>query len=278
MRWGAVPSKVALAFDEWAREGAGARMEESHSYAGRKVLDRIVIGYDESFIDLGCGNGWATRYVAGKVPTIGLCVGVDLSGELIKEARRLSAGKYPIKFLVAPIEEVPFGEAAFNHAFSMEAIYYGEDPLGRIRSAWRLLKVGGRFHLVIDYYTENPLAAAWKDDINVPMSFLSQDEWVAMFKQAGFDEVKAERLLDDRPVPPETQFPWGGFKAREDLVRFRTEIGSLYIVGRKAAFSHTLDPYLERAKDDLAREGAGVPAPRGKRAAGGKRKKGFRRL
>lgn len=272
-------SKVGLAFDAWAREGAGARMEDSHSYAGKKVLDRIVIGYDESFIDLGCGNGWATRYVAGKVPTIGLCVGVDVSEELVKEARRLSAGKYPVKFLVAPIEEVPFGEASFNHAFSMEALYYGENPLARLESAWRLLKQGGRLHLVIDYYKENPLSAAWRDDIDVPMSFLSSAEWLGLMGQAGFADPKSERILDDRPIPPDLKFPWGGFKTPADLEQFRTRIGSLYLVGRKAALSNALDPYLDRAKDDLAREGAGA-APIGRkgelRQAKGKRQRGRR--
>ncbi len=245
---------IADAFDAWAREGAGARMEEAHEFAGKKVLDRISIGYDESFIDLGCGNGWATRYVAQKVPEIGLCVGVDLSAALIAEARKLSAAKYPVKFLVSPMEETPFGEAAFNHAFSMEAMYYTKDPLTAIKAAWRLLKAGGRFHLVIDYYKENPASAAWQADVPVKMHFLAADEWARLFKQAGFGGVRAERILDDRPIPPDVAFPWGGFKTRAALQDFRTGVGSLYLQGQKAELSHALDAVLERAKADVAKE------------------------
>src|SRR6267378_562738 len=174
------------AFDQWARRGAGAKMEEAHEHAGKQVLNRIEIGYDQSFIDLGCGNGWAVRNIAQKVPTIGLCVGVDVSEELIKEARGLSGAKYPVKFLVAPMEQVPFGESSFNYAFSMEALYYVEDPLAALKAIWKLLKAGGQFHLVIDFYKENGRSAAWQDDIPVKMHFLSQAEWVGLFMEAGF--------------------------------------------------------------------------------------------
>src|SRR5689334_17094231 len=202
------------AFDAWAREGAGARMEEAHQYAGKKVLDRLTIGYDESFIDLGCGSGWATRYVAEKVPTIGLCVGVDSSPELIKEARRLSAGKFPVKFLVSPMENVPFGEGSFNHAFSMEALYYTQDPLEALKSIWRAHKPGGTFHLVVDYFAENPPSKAWQEDFPAKMHFLSQAEWVGLLEKAGFSDVRAERVLDERPVDGSMPFPWGGFADR----------------------------------------------------------------
>jgi ubiquinone/menaquinone biosynthesis C-methylase UbiE len=263
----------AEAFDEWARRGAGARMEEAHGFAGKKVLDRIPIGYDESFIDLGCGSGWATRYVAEKVPTIGLCVGVDISPELIKEARQLSAGKFPVKFLVAPMENVPFGEGSFKHAFSMEAIYYTEDPLEAARAIWRILKPQGTFHLIIDFYAENPMSKDWQSDFSTKMHFLGQDEWVSLLGQAGFDDVRAERVLDDRPVEADLRFPWGGFATREDLARFRTSVGSLYIVGRKVELSRALDPYLDRARQGLAGDDAKAKGPRGEPPAEAKKKK-----
>jgi SAM-dependent methyltransferase len=272
-----VPNPHTEVFDAWAKQGAGARMEEAHEFAGRKVLDRISIGYDESFIDLGCGSGWATRYIAAKVPTIGLCVGVDASPEFIKEARALAAGKYPVKFLAAPIEELPFGESSFDHAFSMEALYYVKDPKVALEAVRRILKVGGRFHLVVDYFKENPASAAWQKDSPLKMHFLSQAEWVALLREAGFEDVVAERILDDRPVPADLKFPWGGFKTGEDLVRFRTEIGSLYVTGRKASASSALDPFLDRARDEIRREEAGgdasVPGPtRGKRHEGKRRR------
>jgi arsenite methyltransferase len=256
----------AAIFDSWAKEGTGPHMEEAHEYAGKKVLDRITIGYDQSFIDLGCGNGWATRYVAAKVPTIGLCVGLDMSPEFIKEARALSAGKYPTKFLVAPIEEVPFGESSFHYAFSMEALYYAPDVAVALKSIWRVLKAGGTFHLVIDFFKEHPASESWQKYTPVKMAYLSQDEWVALFKAAGFSDVVAERIRDERPVAPDMKMPWGGFKTREDLAHFRTKVGSLYVRGTKAELSHALDQVLERAKEEIQAEDSPATKrkPRGK--------------
>jgi arsenite methyltransferase len=265
----------AAIFDKWAKEGSGPHMEDAHAYAGKKVLDRITIGYDQSFIDLGCGNGWATRYVAAKVPTIGLCVGLDVSPEFIKEARALSAGKFPVKFLVAPIEEVPFGESSFNHAFSMEALYYAADVAVALKAIWRVLKAGGTFHLVIDFFKENPASEVWQKNTPMKMTYLSEDEWVALFKAAGFSNVAAERILDDRPVAPDMKMPWGGFNTREDLAHFRTKVGSLYLRGTKAELSHALDKVLERANAQIKGEES-PPAkdkPRGKGLRGRRAKK-----
>ncbi len=270
-----MPHENAAPFNEWARKGAGPKMEDAHAHTGRKVLDRLTIGYDEAFIDLGCGTGWAARYVAEKVPTIGLCVGVDVSEELIKQARALSAGKLPVKFLVAPFEDVPFGDASFHHAFSMEALYYAKVPLAAAQSAWRLLKPGGSFHFVTDFYRENPLSRGWQDDIPLKMHYLGVAEWVALFKAAGFVDVATERVLDDRPIPEGMAFPWGGFKTREDLARFRTQIGSLYVRGRKGEGSHGLDAYIDRAVESMAEEEAAPPAPGGGQGGETQKRRGF---
>jgi len=261
-----MPSELSAEFDAWARKGAGAKMEDAHAHAGKKVLDRIPVRYDESFIDLGTGNGWAARHIAGRVPTIGLCVGVDASAEFVEEARRLSAGKYPIKFLQATIEDVPFPEASFDHAFSMEALYYAEDPLVALAGVWRVLRAGGTFHMVIDFYQENPPSARWQADIATPMHLLGEAEWVELFQRAGFVDVVAERVLDERPVPEGMPFPWGGFETREELLEFRTEVGSLYVRGTKRHVSPALDPYLQRAERALADD-----AERGATARAGRR-------
>jgi hypothetical protein len=105
------------------------------------------------------------------------------------------------------------------------------------------------------------------------MHFLGQDEWAGLFKQAGFVDVQSERILDDRLIAESLPFPWGGFKSRADLATFRAEIGSLYIVGRKAEVSHALDPYLDQARKDLGQTPAkGSPAG-AQDKPGGKRKR-----
>lgn len=264
-------------FDGWARKGAGPKMEEAHSFAGKKVLDRITLGYDQSFIDLGTGNGWAVRYIAERVPTIGLCVGVDASEGFVKEARREAAGKYPVKFIHSAIEDIPFGEGSFDRAFSMEALYYAKDPLVALKSIWRVLKPGGTLHMVIDFYSENAASKRWQDGIATPMHFLSQAQWVGLFQSAGFGKVAAERILDERPVPAQMEFPWGGFNSRDELNHFRTKVGSLLVHGTKGEFSHTMDPFVERAAAAIAKEsaqeGGGVAqAPRKKGSRFGRRK------
>ena len=57
--------KVRDVFDEWAESGKDLGMETGHADAVEEMLEfslkeRSEIGEQFSFLDLGCGNGWAT--------------------------------------------------------------------------------------------------------------------------------------------------------------------------------------------------------------------------
>ena len=55
-------------FNEWAIEGRDLGMEKGHATSVEEMLafslgERSEIGKILVFLDLGCGNGWATRKV-----------------------------------------------------------------------------------------------------------------------------------------------------------------------------------------------------------------------
>ena len=55
-------------FGEWAEIGKDIGMEESHAIAVDEMIsfalkERLDVGKNFSFLDIGCGNGWVVRNV-----------------------------------------------------------------------------------------------------------------------------------------------------------------------------------------------------------------------
>ena len=214
-------------FNEWARAGKGTSMEKGHRPVGEQAIELMGIPKDAAVLDIGCGNGWATRLIAALAPQ-GRVVGIDISDEMIEVAREASTTFHDIEFREASAEKLPFAENEFTHAFSMESLYYYGDMLRALQEIRRVLKPGGRFVSVMDLYQENEASHQWIEDLKVPVQLLSSDEYRSLFEQAGFTNVSAQRLYDPTPVPED--YTSGSFKSRDDFVSYR-RAGSLMLSG-----------------------------------------------
>jgi len=64
----------------------------------------------------------------------------------------------------------------------------------------------------------------------VPVQLLGIEDYHSIFGQAGFVNIRDERLLDPRPVPDD--YTRGSFKTREDFVEYRKN-GSLMLIAEK---------------------------------------------
>jgi len=188
---------LAQTFDAWAAEGRDQSMEREHGDVVRQVVARLGLRPGEQVLDLGCGNGWATRLLARAAPGIS-AVGIDVSPAMVAQAERMHSFTIRARYEVAAIEALPFGDERFGRVFSMEALYYAVD-LGRaLAETLRVLQSGGSADVVIDYYADNPATACWPAAAGVAMLSLSEREWREHFERAGFAGVRSERVVDSR--------------------------------------------------------------------------------
>jgi SAM-dependent methyltransferase len=220
--------RLRLEFNDWAREGRGERMERGHRPTGEQAITRLSLRADSRVLDLGCGSGWATRLMAGSAKRVRV-VGIDISDEMIAQARAASTAYPNVEFHVGSAEHLPFADGEFTHAFSMESIYYYGDMAAALSEVHRVLSPGGLFASVVDLYHENEPSHQWIEQLKVPVQLLSIDEYHRLFEQAGFVEVFDGRLLDPTPIPAD--YAGGSFKSREDYLKYR-ESGSLLVCGR----------------------------------------------
>ncbi len=222
--------RLRLEFNDWANTGRGPSMEKGHRPVGEQAIQLMQIPTDGRVLDVGCGNGWATRLMAQQA-SHGRVAGIDISDEMVDLARESSSSFSNVEFREASAEKLPFAEAEFTHAFSMESLYYYADVPVALKEIRRVLRPGGRFVCVVDLYQENQSSHQWVEQLKVPVQLLSSDEYCALFKRAGLVSVQAQRLYDPTPVPAD--YKGGSFKTREDFLSYR-EAGSLMVIGEVA--------------------------------------------
>jgi len=160
----------------------------------------------------------------------GRVVGIDVSDEMIRRARRNNSGLENTMFVVGEAEEIPWDANFFTRVISIEAAYCWPNPKAALREIYRVLREGGSAWLLINYYRENAHSHQWRDVLKVPVHLLSSAEWAKLFVEAGFSEVKQERIPDPTPAPDKYEGRW--FRDAAQLRAFRAE-GALLVSGTK---------------------------------------------
>lgn len=205
-------------------------MEKGHRPVGEQAIERMRITQDARVLDVGCGSGWATRLMAEKA-NHGSVIGIDIADEMVQLAAESSTSFSNIVYEVATAEELPFGDSEFTHVFSMESLYYYSNMVAALREIHRVLTDGGIFVTVLDLYLENAPSHQWIPTLKVPVHLLGIPEYRRLLNEAGFVNIKDERLRDPKPIPED--YSGGSFKTRDDYVLYKQN-GSLMLMAEVA--------------------------------------------
>ena len=193
-------------FSDWAHAGRGEPMGQQHARRATAALEALHPQPGEAFVDLGCGEGWATRWLAERVGSQGRVVGLDGSTAMLERARRTSTtATYTQGNLLA----LPFADGSFQGAFSMETLYY-VDIDAALAEVARVLAPGGRVAICTDFYTEHAASHAWPEQLGLVMDLRDTQGWQEALERAGFTEVRSTRLRDpSQPEHPGTLAVYG---------------------------------------------------------------------
>lgn len=97
--------------------------------------------YPTKVLDIGCGGGYLTNYLASKGH---LVTGIDLSQGSLDVASRSDVTK-SVTYLRGDAYELPFPERTFDVVCAMDILEHVEKPYLLIREASRVLNKGGLF-------------------------------------------------------------------------------------------------------------------------------------
>ena len=137
-------------------------LKEEGTYQKDLILPNLLRLMDlkkgETVLDVACGQGFFSREFAGAGATV---TGIDVSGELVEIARRLSPPY--VHFEVAPASRLDVIQTgAFDKAAIVLALQNIEDLNGVLRECRRILKTGGDLYLVLNHPAfRAPKTSAW---------------------------------------------------------------------------------------------------------------------
>jgi len=154
----------------------------------------------EVVLDIGSGAGADVFPAAQKVGPTGIVIGLDMLPEMLERARRTAqdAGYTNVEFRQGDALAMPVEDNSVDVVMSNCVINLVLDKGKAFREAHRVLKPGGRL-AISDIVTDRPFSPALRADVKSWVSCVSgalaEAEYVALIKQAGFDDVQLARSM-----------------------------------------------------------------------------------
>ncbi|ETW97601.1 MAG: hypothetical protein ETSY1_22000 [Candidatus Entotheonella factor] len=181
-----------------------------------KSLERAMPQEGEVVLDVGCGGGATSRYMAERVASSGRVVGVDISSTILAVAKERSEQISNLRFEVGDAQTMDLGMDVFDLIYSRFGVMFFQDVIAAFTNLHRALKPAGRLMFLSwrtaadNPWMQRPVTAIQEifppppdanpdaPDPNAPGPFsLSQSERLHQVLQAaGFTDVQVEALDD----------------------------------------------------------------------------------
>jgi SAM-dependent methyltransferase len=195
---------LARRYEEWyATKGRGADLLE------KELLGKLLRLFPRarSALEIGCGTGHFTRWMAGKNLD---AVGVDVSDPMLHEARRLGGPQY----LSGDAHSLPFADLSYDLTVLITTLEFVTDPARVLAEAVRVARQGvllgvlNRWSLLAARYRISG-KAMWRC-----ARFFGAGELALLARRAAgprAGETVWRTTLWPIPGVRDLPLPWGGF-------------------------------------------------------------------
>jgi len=182
-------------FDRWAGRYEDDPVSRWLAELQREAMAALALGSADRFLDVGCGTGVAVRAAAA---TVSRAVGVDVSPQMIREARARSDGLANVAFVEGESGALPFDDGTFTALLCSTAFHHYPDPERAVREMARVLAPGGRI-VIGDGSTDAPLARvldlALRTFEHGHVRLYRSEELARFLYRAGFSAAARRSLL-----------------------------------------------------------------------------------
>ncbi|MBV9387034.1 MAG: class I SAM-dependent methyltransferase [Chroococcidiopsidaceae cyanobacterium CP_BM_ER_R8_30] len=169
------------------------------------LLREVGLSEGMRVVDVGCGSGIITRWIAKQVKEKGSVIGFDASPEQIEQARILTAetGLKNIVYQVADVYAPGLPLNSFDLVFCRLVLMHLTHPVDALHQMKALLKPGGRLvceEMDLSYMTCDPFSEAFKRLVDLDLALSDHrgqhhrlGSWLfRLFLEVGLSEMKIE--------------------------------------------------------------------------------------
>lgn len=123
----------------------GKRMEESNTGMIHATIDVMAPQQGEHIMEIGFGNGAHIGYLLQKAGNI-TYAGIDMSEVMLHEAMKNNTGYMDngtVMLALTDGKNIPYETNSFDRIFTVNTIYFWENPVDYATEILRVLKPGG---------------------------------------------------------------------------------------------------------------------------------------
>jgi len=178
-----------------------------YNWAMALIADLLLDG-EERILDIGCGDGRITAYLAGLVPN-GSVLGIDLSPEMIGFASSKYTDQANLSFQVGDASSLHFIEQ-FDLVVSFACLHWIPDHQPVLKSVQQSLVPGGRFLMqcggrgnaarILDLTGDLIKSLQWKEyftNFSFPYHFYGPQDYKPWLAEAGLRSLRTELVAKD---------------------------------------------------------------------------------
>lgn len=132
------------------------------------LIEKLNIQQPEYVVDIGCGNGKITEYIAGQINA--KFTGIDISIEGIKSAKERTEGNALLEFKEGNLNNLEFNKA-YDTILFLDTLYYAEDLKNTILTGMNSLNKNGR---LFAYFSQWIMDVSYSDNLKPKNTHLAK--------------------------------------------------------------------------------------------------------
>ena len=123
----------------------GENMNKGNRLMNLETIKQLEVSDNEHILEIGMGNGFFVNEIVGAAKNVNY-TGCDFSQTMINEAKELNSSLVAnAEFVLSDAHHLPFGDNVFDKVFTVNTIYFWENPREILNEISRVLKPDGIF-------------------------------------------------------------------------------------------------------------------------------------
>lgn len=153
----------------------------------KKLLGYVETSDEADFLEIGCGNGEVSKYIARTYR--GRVTGIDIDPEQVKIASDNDGDITHLKYLEADSTDLPFEDDSFDVVLSFGVLHHIDSWDNALAEIKRVLRKGGYFIYADVIYPEAITNMDSSSSLSFGLTTVDVDEVDVIMEKNGFSKV-----------------------------------------------------------------------------------------